>query len=160
MSVRTWIYAKVEIVRRPDDHYGLRVVYRKNGPKIFNSLAPDYPKRALKLLKQADLLMEVRVNSDGSLDQIHMVDSRGDAKLFVNSLRKTMKRWHASPMLVNGKPAISHVRLHVSFKINDRDQQSHQQTDHGESAWEDFPRGVPVAVDSPLQAPVGANPSA
>lgn len=159
VSIRTWIHARVEVVKRPNKRYGVRVVYHGNGPRIFMS-APGRPpllalRQTLGWHDQVDFFVAFQVDADGSLSQIRAVNNgKGHEARLMNRVRQAVKRWHASPMLVNGKPAISHIRFHLVFSA---DIHRHHQQNRNEPTGENSPPDFPVAVDSPLQAPIGAD---
>lgn len=161
VSIRTWVHAFVEVVKRSDQRYGLRVVYNGNGPRIFRPTPVGGT--SLLLLRQAmrghdhiDLRIAFQVDADGSLSRIREVSGNHDETRLMRRVRKVIEHWHANPMLVNGKPATSqmHFRVDIGIDANEPRRQNRR-----ESAWVNSPPGIPVAVDSPLQAPIKAHSS-
>lgn len=76
VTARTYAGVSVQLVRRPDSNYGLRVVYGQNGPKLIYSHLPVYPVEGLRRHGQGALVMEVVVRPDGSLSDITVASAR------------------------------------------------------------------------------------
>lgn len=154
VSARTWAYVTVQVVKRPNHGYGVRVVYRDNGPKITYRYPPAYPLRARKLHYEASLLISATIEPDGSLDDVHLVDKRGKGvPIFLRAVRRAFEHWHASPMLVNGKPAATHVQVPITFERNMFGGGDRRNVKPGFPLppWMKGVSGEPFATDSPLQ---------
>lgn len=171
VPVTTWANATVQIVKQSDKHYGVRVVYSTNGPKLFEKVPPRYPLQARRMRLEAHLLLSMDVELDGSLDNVEVLSHSGKhPAMFARSVRRAIQRWHATPMQVNGKPVVTHIKLPVSFEFHEIgfDSGDHKSsksaarklaTGNSLPAWAHKPSGQLVATDSPLQRLPDAAPT-
>ncbi|HET7299573.1 MAG TPA: energy transducer TonB [Oleiagrimonas sp.] len=161
-SATTWVRVTVKLMKQPDNHYGVKVVYDGNGPKWQENIWPDHmpeiPPRALRMGVSAVVMVGATVEPDGTIDDVHLLKKKGHLiPLFMRSIRKAMSQLHAMPMLVNGKPIASHVTETFGFHANVGGSSAppHSAFPFGKKssapAWARRPSGQLVATDSPLQ---------
>lgn len=166
VPVTTWVDATVQVVKQPNEHYGVRVVYNDNGPNLFQKVLPRYPKQAIRLHEEAYFLLSANVEIDGTVDHVQLLDHRGaHAAWFVRSMKKAIQRWRATPMRVNGKSVVTHIKFPVSFQLHEfgADPDNHNSPESAGKdslpAWAHKPSGQFVATDSPLQRLPDAMPA-
>lgn len=166
VPVTTWVDATVQVVKQPNAHYGVRVVYDDNGPNLFQMVLPRYPKGALLLHEEAYFLLSANVEIDGTVDHVRLLDHRGaHTAWFLRSMKKAIQRWRATPMQVNGKSVVTHIKFPVSFQFREfgSDPDDHKSSKSAAKdslpAWAHKPSGQFVATDSPLQRLPDAAPA-
>lgn len=162
-TARTWARITLQLLQQPDGNYGLRAVYRSNGPKLTFTRQPEYPRNELRRRGQGRLVMEAIVHPDGTLTDIHMASHRfnhPDPAAFRQSAEAVMQYIQAQPELVDGKPVATRIQVPFVYALQSISRSealsrlAHKET--GEPADPGFsPIGEVVALDSPVQLIVG-----
>ena len=70
-----------------------------------------YPPTALKSGTAGDVVMDVTLKEDGTVDQVSVID--GDL-LFLEATTAAVKQWRYKALLINGQPVLKFVVV-VSF---------------------------------------------
>lgn len=85
-------------------------------PKPKRNIRPDYPKGARQRGEQGDVILEIRVNAEGTVDDVKVAESSGFAELDEAAVRaaKTAK---FSPARSGHAPVASTARLKLQFKL-------------------------------------------
>ena len=84
---------------------------KRNIPKLISKVLPAYPQAALKSETTGDVVMDVTLKQDGTVDQVSVID--GDL-LFLEATTAAVKQWRYKPLVVNGQPVLKFVVV-VSF---------------------------------------------
>ena len=85
-------------------------------PKPKRNIKPDYPKGARQRGEQGDVVLEIRVNEKGTVDDVRVVSSSGFAELD-EAAAKAAKGAKFSPARSGREPVASTVRLKLQFKL-------------------------------------------
>ena len=85
-------------------------------PKPRRNIKPDYPKGARQRGEQGDVILEIRVNSKGTVDDVKVATSSGFAELDEAAVRAA-KAAKFSPARSGRDPVASTARLKLSFKL-------------------------------------------
>lgn len=80
-------------------------------PKLISKVIPVYPPAALQQHVRGDVVLDVALKGDGTVDQVSVID--GDP-LFLEATISAVKQWRYRPLVVNGKPVVNFVVV-VSF---------------------------------------------
>lgn len=87
--------------------------------ELIQAPTPVYPKTALNNDWTGTIIVEVTIDEDGKLKNIHILQSTGHENLDQSFLRTLKNTYQFKPKLVLGKPAESSLKLSYSFKLND-----------------------------------------
>ena len=85
-------------------------------PRPKRNIRPDYPKGARQRGEQGDVVLEIRVNAEGSVDDVKVAISSGFAELDEAAVRAA-KSAKFSPARSGHDPVASTARLKLSFKL-------------------------------------------
>ena len=85
-------------------------------PKPKRNIRPDYPKGARQRGEQGDVILEIRVNAGGAVDDVKVAESSGFAELDEAAV-KAAKAAKFSPARSGHDPVASTARLRLSFKL-------------------------------------------
>ena len=85
-------------------------------PKPKRSIRPDYPKGARQRGEQGDVILEIRVNAEGTVDGVKVAVSSGFAELDEAAV-KAARTAKFSPARSGHDPVASTVRLKLQFKL-------------------------------------------
>jgi anaerobic magnesium-protoporphyrin IX monomethyl ester cyclase len=80
-------------------------------PKLISRVMPVYPPSAEKEHVQGDVLLDVTLNEDGTVEGISLIDGN---PLLVEAATSAVKQWRYQPLLVKGKPVAKFVVV-ISF---------------------------------------------
>jgi protein TonB len=72
---------------------------------------PACPPAALQQHVRGDVVLDVTLKEDGTVDQVSVIDGN---PLFLEATTSAVKQWRYRPLLVNGKPVVNFVVV-VSF---------------------------------------------
>lgn len=159
VTARTFVRLALQFVQQADGNYGLRAVYRSNGPALSFPKLPEYPRNELRQRGQGTLVMEAIVHTDGTLGEIHVASHRfnhPNPGAFITSAEAVMRRAVAQPELVDGQPVTTRIQVPFVFALQgiSRSEALSRQA-RKEAAPEasdgSGPIGEPVALDSPVQ---------
>jgi TonB family protein len=90
----------------------LTVPSRKRAvPKLISQVLPAYPPAALKDHILGDVVMDVALKEDGTVDQVSVIS--GNA-IFLEPSTAAVKQWRYRPLLVKGQPVLKFVVV-ISF---------------------------------------------
>lgn len=163
VTARTYVRLVLQLVRQADGNYGLRAVYRANGPRLILTQLPQYPLNELRQRGQGTIVMEAIVHPDGTLSDIHMASHRINHPgpgAFVTSAQAVMQHAHAQPELVAGQPVATRIQVPFVYalqSVSRSEALSRQEAKDGAPATAEAPQSVgePVALDSPVQLIAG-----
>ena len=85
-------------------------------PKPKRNIKPDYPKGARQRGEQGDVILEIRVNAEGTVDDVKVATSSGFAELDEAAIRAA-RGAKFSPARSGHDPVASTARLKLSFKL-------------------------------------------
>ena len=85
-------------------------------PKPKRNIKPDYPKGARQRGEQGDVVLEIRVNAEGTVDDVKVAASSGFAELDEAAIRAA-KAAKFSPARSGHDPVASTARLKLQFKL-------------------------------------------
>ena len=85
-------------------------------PKPKRSIRPDYPKGARQRGEQGDVVLEIRVNAEGTVDDVKVATSSGFAELDEAAV-KAARAAKFSPARSGHDPVASTARLKLQFKL-------------------------------------------
>ena len=85
-------------------------------PKPKRNIKPDYPKGARQRGEQGDVILEIRVNAEGTVDDVKVATSSGFAELDEAAVRAA-KVAKFSPARSGHDPVASTARLKLQFKL-------------------------------------------
>ena len=80
-------------------------------PKLIFKVTPVYPPSARKEHIWGDVLLDVALKEDGTVEQTSVIDGN---PLLAEAARSAVKQWRYRPLLVNGNPVVKFVVV-VSF---------------------------------------------
>lgn len=158
VTARTYAKVAMQVVQQAQDSYGVRVIYRSNGPKLHFAQLPAYPVNEIRQRGQGRVVMEATVRPDGSLGDVHVASKRFNHPndgAFIKSAQAFMQHASAQPELVDGSPVATRIQVPVTFTL--------RQVSYGEAlarrakrttpalADDASPIGEPVALDSPVR---------
>ena len=85
-------------------------------PKPKRNIRPDYPKGARQRGEQGDVILEIRVNAEGTVDGVKVAVSSGFAELDEAAVKAT-RTAKFSPARSGHDPVASTARLKLQFKL-------------------------------------------
>ena len=85
-------------------------------PRPKRSIRPDYPKGARQRGEQGDVILEIRVTAEGTVDDVKVAESSGFAELDEAAVRAA-KSAKFSPARSGRDPVASTARLRLQFKL-------------------------------------------
>ena len=85
-------------------------------PKPKRNIRPDYPKGARQRGEQGDVILEIRVNAEGTVDDVRVATSSGFAELDEAAM-KAARSAKFSPARSGHDPVASTARLKLQFKL-------------------------------------------
>lgn len=85
-------------------------------PKPNRNIRPDYPKGARQRGEQGDVILEIRVNAAGTVDNVKVATSSGFAELDEAAV-KAARAAKFSPARSGREPVASTARLKLQFKL-------------------------------------------
>ena len=85
-------------------------------PKPKRNIRPDYPKGARQRGEQGDVILEIRVNAEGTVDDVKVATSSGFAELHEAAV-KAARTAKFSPARSGRDPVASTARLKLQFKL-------------------------------------------
>ena len=85
-------------------------------PRPKRNIRPDYPKGARQRGEQGDVVLEIRVNAEGTVDDVKIATSSGFAELDEAAIHAA-KAAKFSPARSGHDPVASTARLKLSFKL-------------------------------------------
>ncbi len=85
-------------------------------PKPKRNIKPDYPKGARQRGEQGDVILEIRVNAEGTVDGVKVAVSSGFSELDEAAI-KAAKAAKFSPARSGHDPVASTARLKLQFKL-------------------------------------------
>ena len=85
-------------------------------PKPKRNIKPDYPKGARQRGEQGDVILEIRVNAEGTVDDVKVAISSGFVELDEAAVRAA-KAAKFSPAWSGREPVASTARLKLQFKL-------------------------------------------
>ena len=75
-------------------------------PKLILKVPPAYPDAALKDYVTGDVVMDVTLKEDGTVDQVSVIDGN---PLLLDAATSAVKQWRYRPLVANGKPVVKFV---------------------------------------------------
>jgi len=84
-------------------------------PKLLKKVDPVYPEEARKALVQGVVVLRVRVNEEGLVEQILVMKS--ESGLLNQPAIDAVKKWKYEPLLIEGKPTPAVFNVTVAFRL-------------------------------------------
>lgn len=78
---------------------------------------PRYPLAARMRAIEGDVLLRVRVSSDGRADNVSVIESSGH-RMLDDAAVEAVRSWRFRPGSRNGRPAETEIDVPVSFRLN------------------------------------------
>ena len=85
-------------------------------PRPKRNIRPDYPKGARQRGEQGDVILEIRVNAEGTVDDVKIAESSGFVELDEAAV-KAARAAKFSPARSGHDPVASMARLKLQFKL-------------------------------------------
>jgi TonB family protein len=85
---------------------------RRLVPKLISKVTPDYPAAAAKEHVSGDVVMDVTLKEDGTVEQVNVIDGN---PLLVEAAIHAVKQWRYKPLIKRGIPVVKLVVV-VSFE--------------------------------------------
>lgn len=163
VTARTYVRLALQVVRQAAGNYGLRAVYRSNGPGLAFPVLPEYPRNELRQRGQGTVVMEAIVHPDGTLTDIHAASHRinhPNPGAFIQSAEAVMRHAVAQPEQVDGQPVATRIQVPFVYALNSisrseaLSRQANKET-MAKAPGDVSPIGEAVALDSPVQLIAG-----
>lgn len=126
VSGRTWARARLQIVKQAKSGYGVRLLYQDNGPYIYSTVAPRYPRSMTIRHRYAGMVLEAVIEPDGSLSDLRVVSVHGNARGSSSAFRKaaleSMRHWKGHAERIDGRAVPTHLRIPLYFMLGDMSQ--------------------------------------
>lgn len=79
---------------------------KRQVPKLISKVAPVYPPSAAKQRVSGEVVMDITLKEDGTVDQVDVID--GDP-LLGEAVTSAVKQWRYQPLVGEGKPVVKFV---------------------------------------------------
>lgn len=168
VPAHTFVQIKLRAAPNASGHYGLRISYAGNGPRMLTRTPPPkYPPRAVRAHESELILLNAIAQPDGHLSDM-VVTSRFKGwplhSWFESSVLAAAKHWRLEPETVDGTPVATRVQIPVNFTLAQpdftaeqirtlREDAARQNADDAQLAGAEvpLPSEDAVALDSPLK---------
>ncbi|HPT48423.1 MAG TPA: TonB family protein [Candidatus Rifleibacterium sp.] len=90
---------------------------RFSAPSIVSRVLPDYPTWARKSGVHGNAVYRVLIQRSGTVGDVVTMSSTIDPKLAINGAQ-ALRRWVFSPVLANGEPQETWVKITVQYSLN------------------------------------------
>ena len=84
---------------------------KRQRPKLVSNVAPVYPPKAASQNVSGEVVMDITLKEDGTVDRVDVVD--GDP-LLAEAATSAVNQWRYKPLVVEGKPVVNFVVV-ISF---------------------------------------------
>lgn len=140
----------------------LRLHYITHGPgRVFEEM-PVYPEKMARQLIGASIVVEFKVNGDGSASDVHVVAAKTSGgvrgALFYKASIDAIQKDRFLPELVDGRPVVTYMRTPVNFHVQgfvENPLRHASDAPHGKVGKESVDvahfADIPIALDSPLK---------
>jgi len=115
---RMWVQifeANRDVIEKPGEianGTSITIPPRKRAvPKLISKILPAYPAEAKKAHVWGDVVLDVTLKEDGTVEQTSFIDGN---PLLVEAATRAVEQWRYKPLLVKGKPVVKFVVI-VSF---------------------------------------------
>jgi anaerobic magnesium-protoporphyrin IX monomethyl ester cyclase len=115
---RKWVQifeANTNVVEKPGFiPYGTQILIppsKRVVPKLVSRAMPVYPAEAAKERVTGDVVMEVNLKDDGTVERLSVIDG---PPLLTDAATRAVKQWRYQPLRINGKPVVKFLVV-VSF---------------------------------------------
>lgn len=155
VSAKTYAFVELQLVKRDQAQFGLKVVYDANGPRLRPTVFP-FPS-GIGASSTGALLIEAVVQPDGHLDQVQVVETHFGSQnhLFGQSTTQAVRQWLADPEYVDGRPIATRVQIPFTVCGTGPHCGGPKLTLWHRPTMQDIPAppatGQSVALDSPLE---------
>lgn len=85
-------------------------------PKPRRAIRPDYPRGARQRGEQGSVVLEIRVDADGRVAEVRVVDSTGFPELDAAAV-KAVKSASFTPAKSDGEPVAASARISLTFRL-------------------------------------------
>lgn len=121
VSGRTWASAKLQVVKQAGGAYGVRLLYRRNGPYVFHKVPPWYPVRMRRLGRYAVAFVRAEVRPDNSMTDVQVVkvytNGDDDGRVFAGAAKQAVEHWKARAEHVNGRAVPTRLEIPIEFRL-------------------------------------------
>lgn len=122
-SGRTWARTTLQVVKRKDGNFAVDLRYERNGPFVSYRVMPRYPEQMIRGHITGALAVEYVIEPNGSIDGIRILGAFGDIAHhedpFEQAVRKSLEESRGLPLLVDGKPLATRMRMPFYFTVGD-----------------------------------------
>ena len=115
---RMWVQifeANRDVIEKPGEianGTSITIPPRKRAvPKLISKILPAYPAEAKKAHVWGDVVLDVTLKEDGTVEQASFIDGN---PLLAEAATRAVEQWRYKPLLVKGKPVVKFVVI-VSF---------------------------------------------
>lgn len=120
---RTWAAAHLRFTQRKDGNVDVALQYLGNGPFMQQQVLPRPPEVMLRQMATGIVDVEYVVEPDGSVDHIQTLKWFGKVaqyqEVFAQAIRQAFGASKGLPMLIDGKPVATRMRIPVTFFVGD-----------------------------------------
>lgn len=96
--------------------YGLKEV--DEPPRVLQSVKPDYPLKARRMMIEGEVVARFVVGKDGSIEDIQIISATPEG-YFERSVIEALKKWKFSPGKYRGQAVKTLVVLPVKFRLKE-----------------------------------------
>jgi len=81
---------------------------------LLHRVEPDYPDEARQQKIQGEVVLDVRIDQDGAVQDLKLVTG---PTLLAQAAADAVKQWRFKPKLVNGRPVQMQTRIRLNFRL-------------------------------------------
>jgi TonB family protein len=81
---------------------------------VLHRVEPDYPEKARQMQLQGPVVLDVRINQDGGVQEMNLVSGQ---PLLAQAAKDAVKQWRFKPRTVNGRAATMQTRITLNFRL-------------------------------------------
>ena len=81
---------------------------------LLHRVEPDYPEEALRQRIQGAVVLDVRADRDGSIQEVKLL--RGEP-LLADAAIAAVKQWRFKPLVVKGQPVEMRTNITLNFRL-------------------------------------------
>lgn len=109
------VTVRFKLKERETEEFDKGAVVAEDIPKLLKKVDPVYPEEARKALVQGVVVLRVRINEEGLVEQIMIMKS--ESGLLNQPAIDAVKKWKYEPLLIEGKPTPAVFNVTVAFRL-------------------------------------------